>query len=68
MQRSKVSVTKGKAFDDLIAREALYDGIRATLGSVELIELSDYINDPFFAETAARKLLALNGQAQSLER
>ncbi|MEI8381391.1 MAG: Tm-1-like ATP-binding domain-containing protein [Planctomycetota bacterium] len=49
----------GKAFDDPAAREALFEGIRATRGSVELIELDNHINDPSFAEAAARKLLAL---------
>src|SRR5258708_168473 len=34
----------GKAFDDPVARQALYDGIRATHGSVELIELDKHIN------------------------
>ena len=49
----------GKAFDDPAAREALFDGIRATHGSVELIELDHQINDVEFAEAAAEKLLAL---------
>jgi uncharacterized protein (UPF0261 family) len=49
----------GKAFDDSVARRALYDGIRATHGDVELIELDNHINDPAFAEAAAQKLLDL---------
>lgn len=49
----------GKAFDDPAAREALYNAIRATHGSVELIELDNHINDAAFAETAARRLLEL---------
>jgi uncharacterized protein (UPF0261 family) len=51
-----------KPFDDPVARRALYDGIRATHGSVELIELDNHINDPTFAEAAARRLLELIGR------
>jgi uncharacterized protein (UPF0261 family) len=47
----------GKAFDDLLARQALYNGIRTTHESVELIELDDHIKDVEFAEAAAQKLL-----------
>ena len=49
----------GKAFDDPAARQALYDGIRATHGRVELIELDSHINDAAFAETVTQKLLNL---------
>lgn len=49
----------GKAFDDPAALEALYDGIRATHNSVELIETDNHINDAVFAELAAQKLLHL---------
>ena len=49
----------GKAFDDPAARQALYDGIKATHGSVELIELDNHVNDTAFAECAVRKLLTL---------
>ena len=49
----------GKAFDDPAARDALYDGIRATHGAVELIELESHINDDVFAEAAARRLLKM---------
>lgn len=52
----------GKAFDDPVARQALYDGIRATHGSTELIELSNHINDAAFAEAAARRLLKQIGK------
>ena len=51
----------GKAFDDPAARQALYDGIRETHGLAELIEMDDHINDPAFAEAAARQLLELIG-------
>jgi uncharacterized protein (UPF0261 family) len=50
---------KGKAFDDPAAREALFEGIRGTHGSVELIELDHQINDVEFAEAAAGKMLVL---------
>ena len=52
----------GKAFDDAAAREALYGGIRATHGSVELIEMDNHINDATFSEAAARRLLSLLGK------
>ena len=51
----------GKAFDDPAARQALFDAIRATRASVELIELDSHINDTTFAETAAKRLLKLIG-------
>jgi uncharacterized protein (UPF0261 family) len=49
----------GKVFDDPEARQALYDGIRATHGNTELMELDSHINDTAFAEAAARRLLQL---------
>ncbi|MEK6257505.1 MAG: Tm-1-like ATP-binding domain-containing protein [Planctomycetota bacterium] len=49
----------GKPFDDPAARQALYDGIRSTHGTTELIELDHHINAPEFAEAAANKLLSL---------
>jgi uncharacterized protein (UPF0261 family) len=49
----------GQPFDDPAARKALFDGIRASRRNVELLELHCHINDSQFAETAARKLLAL---------
>ena len=48
-----------KAFDDPVARQALYDGVRATHGSAELIELENHVNDAVFAESTARRLLDL---------
>ena len=51
----------GKAFDDPIARQALYDGIRATHGNIELIDSDSHINDTVFSEAAARRLLELIG-------
>jgi uncharacterized protein (UPF0261 family) len=49
----------GQPFDDPAARAALYDGIRRHRGNTELIELNQHINDPEFAEAAAKKLLTL---------
>lgn len=49
----------GQPFDDPAARETLFQAIRLTHGSVELIEMQSHINDPHFAEIAARKLLEL---------
>ena len=49
----------GQPFDDPAARAALFDAIRRTHGPVELVELDRHINDPPFAEAAARRLLAM---------
>ncbi|MGQ0633517.1 MAG: Tm-1-like ATP-binding domain-containing protein [Planctomycetaceae bacterium] len=49
----------GQPFDDPEARAALFAGIRTTCGKVEVVELDCHINDPQFAETAARRLLAM---------
>ena len=43
----------GQPFDDPAARRELFAGIRATHGSVRLIEREAHINDADFAETAA---------------
>ncbi len=50
---------EGEPFDDPAARESLFGAIRAHRGSVELVEIDAHVNDPAFAEAAARKLLAL---------
>lgn len=47
----------GKAFDDPEARQALYDGIRATHESAELIEIDNHINDASFAAAVAQQLV-----------
>jgi uncharacterized protein (UPF0261 family) len=52
---------EGQPFDDPEARRALYAGIREQRGEIELLELDCHVNDPEFAEAAARKLLALMG-------
>jgi uncharacterized protein (UPF0261 family) len=49
----------GKPFEDRAAREALFDGIRATAGTVPVIERAEHINDPSFARCAAESLLEL---------
>jgi len=50
----------GQSFDDPTARAALYEGIRTNVGgSTELVDLDCHINDPAFAEAAAKKLLAI---------
>jgi uncharacterized protein (UPF0261 family) len=46
-------------FDDPAAREALFNGIRRSRGSAELVELDYHINDLEFAAAAATKLLEL---------
>ncbi len=49
----------GQPFDDPDARRALHDAIRSGLPGVEVAELDLHINDPEFADAAARKLLDL---------
>ncbi len=50
---------EGEAFDDPAARKALFDAIRSSHGSVELVEIDAHINDNTFAEAAAQKLIQL---------
>ncbi len=50
---------EGQPFDDPAARARLFAGIRARCGAVPVTELDQHINDPEFAEAAARALLAL---------
>jgi uncharacterized protein (UPF0261 family) len=47
----------GQRFNDPHARTALFASVRAHAGPVEIVELDHHINDPEFAEAAARKLL-----------
>jgi uncharacterized protein (UPF0261 family) len=49
----------GQPFDDPDARRALHDAIRSGLPGVDVAELDLHINDPEFADAAARKLLEL---------
>ncbi len=52
----------GQAFDDPDARRALFDAIRQSHEHTELIEVDHHINDPEFAEAAARRLIDAIGQ------
>lgn len=54
----------GQPFDDPAARSALFETVRENRGEVELIEIDRHINDPEFAEAAARKLIELIGRQQ----
>ena len=49
----------GQPFDDPAARRALHDAIRSGLDGVDVEELDLHINDPEFADAAARKLIEL---------
>ena len=49
----------GQPFDDPAARQALLDALRQHHGPIELVECDCHINDPQFAEAAARKLMEL---------
>ena len=49
----------GAPFDDPAARRALHEAIRAGVRGVEVVEPDLHINDPEFADAAARKLLEL---------
>jgi uncharacterized protein (UPF0261 family) len=49
---------EGQPFDDPAARRALHAAIRAGLGA-DVMELDLHINDPEFADAAARRLLQL---------
>ncbi|MCZ6597086.1 MAG: Tm-1-like ATP-binding domain-containing protein [Planctomycetota bacterium] len=50
---------EGQPFDDPEARAALFSSLRASAGDVEIVELDRHVNDPDFAEAAARKLIEL---------
>jgi uncharacterized protein (UPF0261 family) len=53
----------GQAFDDPQARQALFRAIHRTRGGTEAVEMDLHINDPAFAEAAARRLLTLIGSS-----
>jgi uncharacterized protein (UPF0261 family) len=56
--------TEGGPFYDAEADKALFDTIRGTLApNVELVEMVNAINDEAFALAAAKKLIALLGDA-----
>jgi len=46
-------------FDDPVAREALFAALRDGCRRVEVVQMDRHINDPQFAEAAARKLIDL---------
>jgi uncharacterized protein (UPF0261 family) len=50
---------EGQPFDDPAARRALHEAIKAGLPPDRVVELDLHINDPEFAETAARKLIEM---------
>jgi uncharacterized protein (UPF0261 family) len=56
---------EGQVFEDVEARSALLEGLRATCGEGRLEELDAHINDRVFAEAAAERLLELMSQAGS---
>jgi uncharacterized protein (UPF0261 family) len=49
----------GQPFDDPAARSALFAAIKKTAGPTEIQELDLHINDPAFAEAAARRLIEM---------
>jgi len=53
---------EGQPFDDPQARAALFDAIRGHEG-FERVELDRHVNDPEFAEAAARKLIGMMQEA-----
>jgi len=55
----------GAPFDDPTARAALHEAIRQTLQGVEVTEIDAHVNDPEFAEAAARRLMELMDNRQS---
>lgn len=59
---------ESQPFDDPSARQALLQSVRESLGATELIELEAHINDPVFAETAARKLIQLMNRDGPVEK
>jgi uncharacterized protein (UPF0261 family) len=57
---------EGEPFEDPAARTALFQAIKDHCGSIAVVELDYHINDPEFAEEAARRLLAMmEGSARS---
>ena len=50
---------EGQPFEDLMARQALFDTIKEHAAGVPVIELDHHINDELFAVAAAEHLLAM---------
>jgi uncharacterized protein (UPF0261 family) len=59
---------EGQPFDDPAARHVLHDAIRSGLPGRDVIELDLHINDPEFADAAARKLIELMQAAPATDR
>lgn len=49
----------GQPFDDPAARQALFEAIRRHGDRIEIVELDCHLNDPEFAELAARRLIEM---------
>lgn len=49
----------GQPFDDPVARESLFQAVRAHAGSVPIVELDQHINAPEFAAAMAHRFLEL---------
>jgi uncharacterized protein (UPF0261 family) len=58
---------EGQPFDDPVARQALFQAVRDGCGRARLVELDNHINDPEFAEAAARTLMELMADVQRVE-
>src|SRR5262249_34666975 len=59
----------GQPFDGPKCRAALFDGIHNSCGRVAAVEMDAHINDPVFAESAAKSLLELmNRRTASTEK
>jgi uncharacterized protein (UPF0261 family) len=59
---------EGQPFDDAAARQVLHDAIRSGLPGADIVQLDLHINDPEFADAAARKLLELMQAAPATDR
>jgi uncharacterized protein (UPF0261 family) len=59
---------EGQPFDDADARQVLHDAIRSGLPGRDVVELDLHINDPEFADAAARKLIELMQAAPATDR
>jgi uncharacterized protein (UPF0261 family) len=59
---------EGQPFDDRAARHVLHDAIRSGLPGRDVVELDLHINDPEFADAAARKLIELMQAAPATDR
>jgi uncharacterized protein (UPF0261 family) len=58
---------EGQPFDDPGARRALHDAVRSGLPASVVSEVDRHINDPEFAEAAARRLIDMLGASKTAE-